>query len=100
MGSQFVQCPCIHSALKIYDFVDRTPEFHPAPAIKFRSLATIDTYTIVRPEESQNKPALFLSNAKWLAAVSNISFWQAITQPVIGYPENFDVANLQTDFLM
>ena len=100
MRAKFMQRSCIHAALEINHIVNGTPEFHPPPAIKFRRFGTINANTIVRSDEPQNEPALFLPNAERLAVIPHIFFRQSIAQPIIRCAKDFDVTFQQTNLLM
>ena len=100
MRPEFVQRSRIHATLEINHFVDRTPEFDPAPAIEFRRVGSIDPDAVIGTDEPQNEPALFLSNAKRFRATTLELLGQSITKPVAGRPENFDIVSLQADLLV
>ncbi len=95
-----MQCPCVDAALEIDDFIDGPPEIYPTPAVEFGTLAAIEANPIVRANEFQDEPTLFLADAKWRAASPNEFLRQPVLQPILGRAKNFDVISSQADFLM
>ena len=58
-----------------------------------------DANAIVGTEQAQDEPALFLTDAERLAAMSHEFLRQAVAQPVIRETQDLDVAFPEPDFL-
>ncbi len=90
----------IDPALEIDHFVYRTPERHPAEAVEFGLVSTIEAHAVFVADQSQDEPALFLANAQWLAVLAYEAVRKTVAQPVARDAQNIDIVGFEPDLLV